>query len=96
MPNAPRTTQLYRLSLAVTGSSKKVSLSEGESGLTNARKSTPPRYKPARVCLAACLTEAARGTEVLYEFILLSGDHVLPSSNILSNNADLAQQQPAG
>ena len=44
MPNAPGTTQLLppRLSLAATRSNKKVSLHEGESGLTPARKTPPP------------------------------------------------------
>ena len=77
MSNAPRTTQLYhhalRLSLAATRSSKKGSLLEGESGLTPARKTPPTRYKPARACLAACLTEAARGTEVMIGWRFLFG-----------------------
>ena len=64
MPDASRTTQLYcRLSLAASGSRKKVSHLEGESGLTPARKTYPTRYKPDRACLAAFLAEAARGTE---------------------------------
>ena len=64
MSDAPCTTQLYcRLSRAATGSSKKVSLLEGESGLKPARKTYPTRYKPDRACLAAFLAEVARGTE---------------------------------
>ena len=64
MSDEPRTTQLYcRLSLATTGSSKKVSLLEGESDLTPAGKTYPTRYKPDRARLAAFLAEAARGTE---------------------------------
>ena len=63
MPNAPRTTQLCRHGFAATRSSKKESLLEGESGLTPTKKTPPTRYKPVRACLAACLTEAARGTE---------------------------------
>ena len=51
-----------RLSLAATRSSKKVSLLEGESGLTPARNTPSTRYNPARACPAACLTEAARAT----------------------------------
>ena len=65
MPDAPRTTLLYsRLSLVATRSSKKVSLLGDESVLTPARKTYPTRYEPDRACLAACLAEAARGTEV--------------------------------
>ena len=40
-----------------------VSLLEGESGFTLARKTYPARHKPDRACLAACLAEAARGTD---------------------------------
>ena len=65
MPDAPRTTQLYcDLSLAATGSSRKVLLLEGESGLTPARNTYPSRYNPDRACLEACLAEAAKGTDV--------------------------------
>ena len=42
---------------------RKVSLLEGESDLTPARRTPPTRYEPARACLAACLTEAARERE---------------------------------
>ena len=55
-------TLLPRRGLAATRSSKKVSLHEGESGLSPARKTYPTRCKPGRACLAACLAEAARGT----------------------------------
>ena len=51
-------------SLAATRS-KKVSLFEGEPGLTPTRKTYPTRCKPERACLATCLAEAARGTEAL-------------------------------
>ena len=64
MPDAPRTTQLYcDPSLTATRSSKKVSRLDGESGLTSPRTIYPSRYRPDRECLAACLAEAARGTE---------------------------------
>ena len=52
-----------RPSLAATRSSKNVSLPTGESGLTPAKKTPYTCQKPARACLAACLIEAARGTE---------------------------------
>ena len=50
------------MGLAATRS-KKVSLLEGESGLTPTRKTYSARYKPDRACLVACLAEAARGAE---------------------------------
>ena len=52
-----------RQSLEAARSSKKVSLLEGESGLTPAAKTPPTRYKLATACFPACLAEAARGTE---------------------------------
>ena len=65
MPEAPRTTQLYYHAEALRPrGSKKVSLLEGESGLTPARKTYPTRCNPARACLAACLAEEAKGTEI--------------------------------
>ena len=51
-------------SIDYSSSNKKVSLLEGESGLTAARKIYPTRCKPDRACLAACLAEAARGTDI--------------------------------
>ena len=58
-PNSTATPKL----LVATRSSKKVSLLDSESGLTPARNPPLTRYKPARACFAACLTEAAKGTE---------------------------------
>ena len=53
-----------RLSLATTSSSEKTPLIEAESSIIRARKTYPTSYEPAKVCLAPCLAEAARGAEV--------------------------------
>ena len=63
VPDAPRATQLTRQGLAATGSSTKVSLLQGASGITRARKTYPTRCKPDGACLVACLAEAASGTK---------------------------------
>ena len=66
-----RPNSLPRRGLAGTRSSKKVSLLEGESGLTPARTTYPTRCKHDRACLAACLAEAAWGTEPCFSVVFL-------------------------
>ena len=52
-----------------------MTLVETEFGLPPFRKTPYTRYKPARACLEACLTETARETEVSIQWCHPSYEH---------------------